>query len=79
MKATLREKLSFGDLRRTLECSICQRITAKKEICGNRRWCEPANRKPIMIELSMRICSECEEAVAEASGEKLQPSAAIHL
>jgi hypothetical protein len=26
-------ELSFGDLRRTLKCSICQIMTAKKEIC----------------------------------------------
>jgi hypothetical protein len=28
-----RENLSFGDLRRPLKCSICQIMTAKKEIC----------------------------------------------
>jgi hypothetical protein len=34
MKATVTEKLRFGDLRLPLKCSICQIMTAKKETCA---------------------------------------------
>jgi serine/threonine protein kinase len=30
-------------------------MTAEEEIACNRRWCEPANRKPIMVELSRYV------------------------
>jgi hypothetical protein len=34
MKATVAKKLEFGDLRLPLKGSICQIMTAKKEICA---------------------------------------------